>query len=113
MHTTIDDHTFEVRDGVLRIVQRSGFRTKVVADVEIAEIVSVEMGQTRKAGMKREHRRLGRTRYRSFTGRSGVRLVYADDEADYLDLPGTPEELAEVMSDVLADVVRRGGTVLI
>lgn len=113
MRSVISDHVFEVVDGRLRIVQRLRVRSVVVADVPIEDIVSVEIGQTRKAGMKRQHSRFGRTRYRSFTGRSGMRLVHRDDEADYLDLPGTPDEIAEAVAEVLDDVQRRGGTVLL
>lgn len=112
MRTTIADHVFEVRAGRLRILARSRLRTTVVVDVAVDDILEMELGQTRKAGTKRQHSRFGRTVYRSFTGRTGMRLVRRDGEAAYLDLPGTPDEIAEVLAEVVDDVERRGGTVL-
>lgn len=112
MRTTISDHVFEVQAGRLRILARSRLRTSVVADVTTDEIVEIELGQTRKAGAKREHTRFGRAIYRPFSGRTGLRLVYVDGEAEYLDLPGTPAEIADAIGPVLDEVERNGGTVL-
>lgn len=113
MRSSIADHVFEVRNGRLLVVQRSRFRSKVIADVDVSEIVEVELGQTRKAGTKRHHRVIGRSTYRSFTGRCGLRLVFDDDTAQYLDLPGTPDEITEAIAPVIAEVRRRGGAVLL
>jgi len=108
----IGDHEFRVDGGRMVIRRHRGLRPLTVLDVVVAEIVEVELGQTRKAGMKHRRRWSGRTVVEPFAGRTGVRCVLADGESFYVDVSGTPDEVGEAIGPVLDAVVDRGGSVL-
>ncbi|MEI8002072.1 MAG: hypothetical protein WCI50_12055 [Actinomycetes bacterium] len=108
----IGSFVFLLGDDRVVIEEQRGRRRSAVFEARIADVAAIEFGQTRFATSRRRRFALGRTARSPVPGRTGILFRDVAGDTAYVEVPGTPAAIREVLRSLLDAIVSRGGVVL-
>ena len=108
----IGSFVFRQGDDRVMIEEQRGRRRLAVFEARTADVDAVELGQTRFATSHRRRFALGHPARSLVPGRTGILFRDVVGDTAYVEVPGTPAAIKEMLRPLLDAIVSRGGVVL-